>query len=235
MFDKFKVKRAGRKIKRTAISLAEFNASAIKAKMDFLARKTDKKISDEFILRIVEHQLEDFNKLAQGGRTIRRKIQELKNIPTNKFLREIKNLRDGLRVLMKKYLQVLEKEHHNLVHNDYAQFSANFKKEKKISVKAESTLGLLKIKVAELEALKKNNKLTISHGKGAIYGAESLVLAASMSGQAGYIEEDALKSIVQIGVGLVVIILLWKLLWGLFIFVAVVAAIGAGIGFMNKK
>ena len=134
MFDKFKVKRAGRKIERTAISLAEFNASAIKAKMDFLARKTDKKISDEFILRIVEHQLEDFNKLAQGGKTIRRKIEKLKNIPTNKFLREIKNLRDGLMVLMKEYLQVLEKEHHNLVHNDYAKFSANFKEEKKIRV-----------------------------------------------------------------------------------------------------
>ena len=69
MFDKFKVKRAGRKIKRTAISLAEFNASAIKAKMDFLARKTDKKISDEFVLRIVEHQLEDFNKLLKAQKT----------------------------------------------------------------------------------------------------------------------------------------------------------------------
>ena len=136
---------------------------------------------------------------------------------------------------MQEYQQVLEKEHHNLVHNDYAQFSANFKEEKKISEKAESTLGLLKIKVAELEALKKNNKLTISHGKGAIYGTESLVLAAGMSGQAGYIDEKVLKSIVQIGVGLVIIILLWKLFWGLFLFVAVVAAIGVGIGITNKK
>jgi hypothetical protein len=230
MFDKLKVKKTRGKIEKTSISLAEFNASAIKAKMDFLAKRSTKKVNGEFVMKIVEQQLEEFTKLSKNGRTIRRKIAELKNIPNNKFLVEIKGIRDGLTALMQSYHKVLEKEHHDLVHNNYQSFSANFKQEKKISKKAESTLQLLKVKVAELEALKKKNKLNVGHGKGAIYGTESLVLAASMIGQAGYVHDNVLKDIARGVVALFFIILLWKIFWPFYLMMGVVGGVMIYVG-----
>ena len=234
MFDKLKVKKTRKKIEKASISLAEFNASAIKAKINFLKKKSAKKVSDEFVLKIVEQQLEEFNKLTSNGRRIRRKIEELKNIPANKFIKEIKAIRDNLTLLMQEYKLILEKEHHDLVHNNYQSFSVNLGKERRISTKAESMLKILKVKVAELEALKKKAKLTVSHGKSAIYGTESLVLAASMSGQAGFIEEKALKDIVQIGVGFVVMILLWKILWPWYLLIGTMAAVSLALHYYDK-
>jgi hypothetical protein len=231
MFNKLRVKRTAKKIEKYAISSAEFNASAIKAKKEFLQKSKSAKISDEFVMKIVEQQLENFNQLTKNGRKISEKFSKIE-AKSNNLSNEIKGIHNNLTILMQDYRQILEKQHHNLIHNDYTSFSANFNQELKNSGKSEKLFELLKIKVNELQALASKNKISLGHAKGALYGSESLILSSSMSGQAGFIDGDVLKAIIRCGVGLLLIILLWKALWPYFLMFGAVAAF---IAYISSK
>jgi hypothetical protein len=234
MFNKLKVKRTAKKIEKTAISSAEFNASAIKAKKGFLQKSKSAKINDEFIMKIVEQQLENFNKLTKNGRRINQEFSEIKTAQNNS-LKEIKEIRDGLTVLMRNYQHILEKQHHDLIHNEYTEFSVNFNQEIKISGESEKLFKLLKIKVDGLQALASKNKISLGHAKSALYGSESLILSSSMSGQAGFVDERALKDIIQCGFGLFCIILLWKIIWPFYLMLGIAGLIGLGFHYYGNK
>jgi hypothetical protein len=176
-----------KELDKITISLAEFNRKAIETKLDFLERrKKNPKLTDEFVMRIVEQQLAEFKGLLKGAKKARKKGLGFRG-DSDVVSKELEALFERLNKFTLDYDIVLNGQYSDLIHNRYEELSKGVEKEKELSQLAGLEAENLREQLINLEKIAKQRsglqrEQAMMLAKNLIYGLSSLSLMAAVGG-----------------------------------------------------